>query len=160
MAVIGNFIFLFFRLMWEFLDLESECGGSICLSNNKIIDGNGAHLDSKEKILAVAQSCFISHHNRSLVLVFFSLVAQIRCFQWEEHLAFARASGLSIPSHETSPDALDLGPSGGPGVASSTVRSDGPSALSKQHAGTGLPAQQKSRRFWIRQRPSSVKPAS
>ena len=35
MAVVGNFIFLFFRLMWEFLDLESERGGSV---NNKIID--------------------------------------------------------------------------------------------------------------------------
>ena len=40
MAVVGNFYFsIFFRLMWEFLDLESECGGSVCWPNNKIIDG-------------------------------------------------------------------------------------------------------------------------
>ena len=39
MAVVGNFIFLFFlRLTWDFLDLESERGGSICWPNNKIID--------------------------------------------------------------------------------------------------------------------------
>jgi len=36
MSVVGNFYF--FRLMWEFLDLESECGGSVCWPNNKIID--------------------------------------------------------------------------------------------------------------------------
>ena len=42
MAVVGNFIFLFFlRLMWDFLDLESERGGSICWPNNKIIDNKG-----------------------------------------------------------------------------------------------------------------------
>ena len=40
MAVVSNFNFSYFlRLMWEFLGLESECGGSICGSNNKIIDG-------------------------------------------------------------------------------------------------------------------------
>ena len=39
MAVVGNFYFsIFLRLMWKFLDLESECGCSICWLNNKIID--------------------------------------------------------------------------------------------------------------------------
>ena len=39
MAMVGNFYFsIFLRLMWEFLDLESECGGSIYWPNNKIID--------------------------------------------------------------------------------------------------------------------------
>ena len=39
MAVVGNFyFFIFLRLTWEFLDLESECGGSVYWSNNKIID--------------------------------------------------------------------------------------------------------------------------
>ena len=38
-TVVGNFyFFIFLRLMWEFLDLESERGGSICWPNNKIID--------------------------------------------------------------------------------------------------------------------------
>ena len=37
MAVMGNFNFSFFlRLTWEFLDLESERGGSVCWPNNKI----------------------------------------------------------------------------------------------------------------------------
>ena len=31
--------FFFLRLTWEFLDFESECGGSVCWPNNKIIDG-------------------------------------------------------------------------------------------------------------------------
>ena len=39
MAVVDNFYFsIFLRLMWEFLGLESERGGSICWPNNKIID--------------------------------------------------------------------------------------------------------------------------
>ena len=39
MAVVGNFYFsIYLRLMWKFLGLESECGGSICWPNNKIID--------------------------------------------------------------------------------------------------------------------------
>ena len=39
MAVVGNFNFSYFlRLMWESLGLESECGGSVCWPNNKIID--------------------------------------------------------------------------------------------------------------------------
>ena len=37
MIVVGNFNF-FLRLTWEFIDLESERGGSICWPNNKIID--------------------------------------------------------------------------------------------------------------------------
>ena len=36
--MVGNFYFsIFLRLMWEFLGLESERGGSVCWSNNKII---------------------------------------------------------------------------------------------------------------------------
>ena len=39
MIVVGNFNFSYFlRLTWEFLDLESERGGSVCWPNNKIID--------------------------------------------------------------------------------------------------------------------------
>ena len=39
MAVVSNLNFsYFFRLMWEFLGLESERGGSICWPNNKIIN--------------------------------------------------------------------------------------------------------------------------
>ena len=39
MVVVGNFYFSsFLRLTWEFLDLESERGGSVCWPNNKIID--------------------------------------------------------------------------------------------------------------------------
>jgi len=39
MAVVGNFYFsIFLRLTWEFLDLESERGSSVCWPNNKIID--------------------------------------------------------------------------------------------------------------------------
>ena len=39
MAVVVNFyFFIFLRLMWKFLDLESERGNSVCWSNNKIID--------------------------------------------------------------------------------------------------------------------------
>ena len=39
MAVVGNFNFSYFlRLTWEFLDLESERGGSVYWPNNKIID--------------------------------------------------------------------------------------------------------------------------
>ena len=39
MTVVGNFYFsIFLRLMWEFLDLESERGSSVCWPNNKIID--------------------------------------------------------------------------------------------------------------------------
>ena len=39
MAVVGNFYFsIFLRLTWEFLDSESECGGSVYWPNNKIID--------------------------------------------------------------------------------------------------------------------------
>ena len=39
MAVMGNFyFFIFLRLMWEFLDFESEREGSVCWTNNKIID--------------------------------------------------------------------------------------------------------------------------
>ena len=41
MAVVGNFYFsIFFRLMWEFLGLESERGGSVCWPNNKIINAS------------------------------------------------------------------------------------------------------------------------
>ena len=41
MAVVGNFYFsIFLRLMWEFLGLESERGGSVCWPNNKIIDAS------------------------------------------------------------------------------------------------------------------------
>jgi hypothetical protein len=41
MAVVGNFYFsIFFRLTWEFLDLESERRGFVCRSNNKIIDNS------------------------------------------------------------------------------------------------------------------------
>ena len=38
MAVVCNFQKKILWLMWEFLDLESECGGSVYWSNNKIID--------------------------------------------------------------------------------------------------------------------------
>ena len=39
MAVVGNFyFFIFLRLMWKFLGLESERGVSVCWPNNKIID--------------------------------------------------------------------------------------------------------------------------
>ena len=39
MAVVSNFNFSYFlRLMWEFLGLESERGGSVYWPNNKIID--------------------------------------------------------------------------------------------------------------------------
>ena len=39
MVVVSNLdFFSFFRLMWEFLGLESERGGSVCWSNNKIIE--------------------------------------------------------------------------------------------------------------------------
>ena len=39
MFVVGNFYFsIFLRLTWEFLDPESERGGSVCWPNNKIID--------------------------------------------------------------------------------------------------------------------------
>jgi hypothetical protein len=39
MAVVGNFCFsIFLQLTCEFLVLESECGGSVCWPNNKIID--------------------------------------------------------------------------------------------------------------------------
>ena len=39
MTVVGNFYFSYFlRLIWEFLDLESERGVSVCWPNNKIID--------------------------------------------------------------------------------------------------------------------------
>ena len=41
MAVVSNFYYsIFLQLMWKFLDFESECGGSVCWSNNKIVDGN------------------------------------------------------------------------------------------------------------------------
>jgi len=41
MAVVGNFYFsIFLRLTWEFLNLESERGDSVCWPNNKIIDLN------------------------------------------------------------------------------------------------------------------------
>ena len=37
MTVVGNFNFSYFlRLMWEFLGLEIERGGSVCWPNNKI----------------------------------------------------------------------------------------------------------------------------
>ena len=39
MAVVGNFNF-FLQLTWEFLDLKSERGGSVCWPNNKIIDSD------------------------------------------------------------------------------------------------------------------------
>ena len=39
MAVVGNFyFFIFLRLTWEFLGLESKRRGSVCWPNNKIID--------------------------------------------------------------------------------------------------------------------------
>ena len=39
--MVGNFYFYVFLLLtWEFLDLESECGGSVCWLNNKIIEDN------------------------------------------------------------------------------------------------------------------------
>ena len=39
MTVVGNLNFSYFlRLTWEFLDFESECGGSVCWPNNKIIE--------------------------------------------------------------------------------------------------------------------------
>ena len=39
MTVMGNFYFsIFLQLTWEFLDLESERGVSVCWPNNKIID--------------------------------------------------------------------------------------------------------------------------
>ena len=39
MTVVGNFYFyIFLRLTWEFLSLESEYGGSVYWPNNKIID--------------------------------------------------------------------------------------------------------------------------
>ena len=41
MVVVGNFNFSYFlQLTWEFLDFESERGGSVCWPNNKIIDDN------------------------------------------------------------------------------------------------------------------------
>ena len=38
MAVVGNFNFFFLRLTWDFLGFESERGGFVCWTNNKIID--------------------------------------------------------------------------------------------------------------------------
>ena len=39
MTVVDNLNFSYFlRLTWKFLGLESECGDSVCWSNNKIID--------------------------------------------------------------------------------------------------------------------------
>ena len=47
----GNFyFFIFIRLTWEFLDFESECGGSVYWPNNKIIDSSS---QSKSKILNI-----------------------------------------------------------------------------------------------------------
>ena len=44
MAVVGIFyFFIFLRLTWEFLDLESERGGSVCWPNNKIIDAENTN---------------------------------------------------------------------------------------------------------------------
>ena len=41
MAVVGNLNFFYFlRLTRKILSLKSECGGSVCLQNNKIIDLN------------------------------------------------------------------------------------------------------------------------
>ena len=63
MAVMDNFYFsMFLRLTWEFLGLESECGGSVCWSNNKIIDSRTQV--SSRKISADSNSkwqCAIVH---------------------------------------------------------------------------------------------------
>ena len=49
MAVVGNFYFFyFFRLTWEFLDLKSERGGSVCWPNNKIMDGQFYSADKSQ----------------------------------------------------------------------------------------------------------------
>jgi hypothetical protein len=41
MAVVGNFYFsIFLQLTWEFLDIESERGASVCWPNNNIIDSD------------------------------------------------------------------------------------------------------------------------
>ena len=46
MAVVDNFnLFYFLRLTWEFLDLESERGCSVCWPNNKIIELTWEFLD-------------------------------------------------------------------------------------------------------------------
>ena len=45
MAVVGDFYFSIFLLMWEFLDLEGERGGSVCWPNNKIIKLKWEFLD-------------------------------------------------------------------------------------------------------------------
>ena len=50
MAVVDNFYFsIFLRLMWEFLDLESEREVSIYWPNNKIIDPQ--HIQILEQIV-------------------------------------------------------------------------------------------------------------
>ena len=51
--------------MWEFLALESECGGSVCWPNNKIIDKlvypmfifNPAHENSAFQNCSQIRSC-------------------------------------------------------------------------------------------------------
>ena len=51
--MVGNFYFsIFLRLTWEFLSLESEREGSVCWSNNKIIDwSNYSHLTFRILVL-------------------------------------------------------------------------------------------------------------
>ena len=53
MAVVGIFyFFIFLRLTWEFLSLESEHGGSVYWPNNKIIDVSrlNAEVEKREDI--------------------------------------------------------------------------------------------------------------
>ena len=60
MTVVGNFYFsIFLRLMLEFLDLESEHGGSVCWPNNKIIDSLNAGRNYSDSLSAVEIPRFI-----------------------------------------------------------------------------------------------------
>ena len=60
MTVVGNFYFsIFLRLMWEFLDLESEHGGSVCWPNNKIIDSLNAGRNYSDSLSAIEIPRFI-----------------------------------------------------------------------------------------------------
>ena len=52
-VIVGNFyFFIFLRLTWEFLSLESEHGGSVYWPNNKIIDVSrlNAEVEKREDI--------------------------------------------------------------------------------------------------------------
>ena len=61
MAMVGNFNFFYFlRLTWEFLNLKSECGGSVCWSNNKII------IDENDQLYTYVCLHFIAENGMGL----------------------------------------------------------------------------------------------